>query len=154
MVTLYTIHLEVRLALESCARTHRVAKTRCRNLSTFPPLRARNRGTSRAIQHAPPANSVKPSDISDTPKPSTLQSDPLASSRSNSTKLVPRIPKPASLQDPRRSDIPARLLPKAQISPGLILSPKERLQIEYETRRPPKTPEKPGEHEEMCIMAK
>ena len=46
---------------------------------------------------------------------------------------------------PRRTEVPARVVPKPQVSPGVPLSPKDRLRIEYSTRQPPKPVKKPGE---------
>lgn len=144
---LCTIHHEMRLAFASCARNHSIPKVAYRTLTTSPLLRARDRSDAGAIKSSTAQKSTKdPASSSDNTGLSPLKKGRLGSSRSNTTELVPRTPKPSALQSPRRSDLPARLLPKAQISPGLTLSPKERLQIEYETRRPPKAPEKIGRY--------
>jgi hypothetical protein len=142
---LCTIHLEMQIAFQSWARSHSIVKTGRRSLNTSQ-LRARYQGTSGATEHPTTEKSVE--DVAKTPdslESSSLKSGYQKSTRSNCTELVPRTPKPGPLQHPRRSDIPARLLPKAQISPELTLSPKERLRIEFETRRPPRAAEKPGE---------
>lgn len=147
---LHTIHLEVRLVFKSCARTYSLSKAGCRSFNTLPTFRAQNRDLPTAVEGSPATESAtEVASLPDTPQPSPLKSGQRESSRSNTKDLVPRIPKPGTLQRPRRSDVPARLLPKAQASPELTLSPKERLQIEYETRRPPKASGKPGEHGEM-----
>jgi hypothetical protein len=146
---LYNIHHEMRLAFQSCSKPS-VSKVRYRTFKTFPHLPAPARGTSINIKRSSPTEDAK--DVATPPgtvEPSPLKSGHQEASRSNTTELVPRTPKPGALQRPRRSDLPARLLPKAHVSPELILSPKERLQIEYETRRPPKAGEKPGEHGKM-----
>ncbi len=142
---LQIIHLEMRLAFKACARTPSFASARCR-ISTFPSLQARNRDIAGAAPRLYPAKSVEEvTKLTDDAEPHPPTNAQQKSSRSNSTSLVPQTPQAGAFERPQRSDIPARLLPKAQISPNLTLSPKERLQIEYETRRPPKASVKPGE---------
>lgn len=143
---LQIIHFEMRLAFKTCARTPSLASARCRTLSTFPSPQPGNRDNAGAVSRPNSARRGKEeTKLPGAAQPSSPASAQPNSRGSNSTNLVPQAPKAGAVERPRRSDIPARLLPKAQISPGLTLSPKERLQIEYETRRPPKAPEKPGE---------
>jgi hypothetical protein len=147
---LHPIHLEVRLAFRSCARTYSISKSGCRYLNSSTALGAQKRDNSRAIESPPPTESVKEvTNAPNTPQPSPPKESQQEPSRSNTKSLVPRIPPPGNLQRPRTLNVPARLLPKAQISPGLTLTPQERLQIEYETRRPPQASDKRGEHEEL-----
>ncbi len=144
---LQIIHLEMRLAFTACARKPNLASARCRIFSTFSSLQARNHDIAGAASRLYPARRgqevAKLTDASAS-KPYLPASAQQKSSRSNPTSLVPQAPKAGAVERPQRSDVPARLLPKAQISANLTLSPKERLQIEYETRRPPKASEKPG----------
>jgi hypothetical protein len=147
---LHPIHLEVRLAFRSCARTNSISKSGCRYFNSFPTLRAQKRDASRAVECLPATDSMKEVvKAPNTTQPSPPKEGQRESSENNTKGLVPRIPQPGTLQRPRRLEVPARLLPKAQISPGLTLSPKERLQIEYETRRPPQASDKRGEHGEI-----
>lgn len=149
MARLCLVHEEMLLAFKNCAKRPGTPQLAYRTLTTFPPLRARDSGTFKAIRHSSKTKS-SPGEQSATatPEPSSLESTQPASSKSNTTGLVTRTPKPGTLQHAPRSNVPARLLPKARVSPDLTLSPRERLQIEYETRRPPKAKEKPGEHQE------
>lgn len=143
---LQIIHSEMRLAFKNCARTPSLASAPCRTLSTFPSPQPGHRDNAGAVSR--PYSTRRGKEVTKLPgaaQPYSPASAQQNSRGSNSTNLVPQTPKAGAVERPRRSDIPARLLPKAQISPGLTLSPKERLQIEYETRRPPKAPEKPGE---------
>ncbi len=143
---LQIIHLEMRLAFTACARTPSLASARCRIFSTFPARQARNRDISGAVSRLYPTKSGNEvTKLTDTTEPYTPASAQQKSSLSNSTNLVPQTPAAGAVECPQRSDVPARLLPKAQISPNLTLTPKERLQIEYETRKPPKPSVKPGE---------
>ena len=145
------LHEEMLLSFKSCTRIHGIPQVAYRTLTTFPPRRARVPGTFEAIKHTSKKKSLTGGEsATDTPELSTLKSAQPASSKgkSNTTGLVRRVPKPGALQHAQRSNVPARLLPKAWVSPELTLSPRERLQIEYETRRPPKAKEKPGEHGE------
>ena len=152
---LHIIHFEIRLAFKTCARTPSLASARCRTFSTIPSLQSGNRDNAGAVSRPNSAKRGKEvTKLPDAAQPYSPASARQDSRGSNSTNLVPQTPKPGAVERPRRSDIPARLLPKAQISPGLTLSPKERLQIEYETRRPPKPPEKPGEQRERFRMVK
>jgi len=147
---LHPIHLEVRLAFRSCARTNSISKSGCRYFNSSPAFGAQKRGSSRAVERLPATESVKEvATAPDTPQPSPPKESQRESSGNNTKDLVPRIPQPGTLQRPRTLNVPARLLPKAQIRPGLTLSPKERLQIEYETRRPPQPSDKRGEDGEI-----
>lgn len=139
---LHILHSQIQFVVQNSLRTTRVGR---RALSSFPPLRAQNRVPPKQI---PRLAAIKtPHDVERSDKPShkpPARTGHQASSRRKTTDLVPQTSKPGSLQRPRRPEVPARLLPKAQISPDLNLSAKERLQIEYETRRPPKALAKPG----------
>lgn len=146
---LQNIHHEMRLAFTVCARTPSLASARCRTFSTFPSLQARNRDIAGAAsRHNSAKGGKEVAKLPDPTEPYSSTSAQQKSSQSNSTNLVPQTPNAGAVERPQRSDVPARLLPKAQISPNLTLSPKERLQIEYETRRPPKASQKPGEQHE------
>lgn len=152
MAALYSIHLEMQMAFKNCARSPNMAKMRYRTLTTFPSLRARNPSTPENHQQPPPKKILKDADT----LPETIRLSSLGSghrhSNSDSTQLTPRTQPQGNLQRPRRADVPARLLPNAQISPGLTLSPRERLQIEFETRRPPRAPDKPSENRQLVIL--
>ncbi len=141
----HTFHFQMQLVFKSCAKPNSFAKSGRRGFNSFPLLRDHKRTPSRDTESPITAKAFRKGEKSqELPQTSPAKSGQTLSNTRNATELVPRMPKPGSLQHPRRSDVPARLLPKAQISPDLRLSPKERLQIEYETRRPPKAATKPG----------
>jgi hypothetical protein len=139
------VHLELRLAFKACARAHRFTHPARQSFTTCTRWRSKSRGHDRTVELP-----VTPDVVGNVPRisPTGAQTAPphgsQSSNGSKSTKLVPQRPKHGSLQSPRRSDVPARLLPKAQVTPDLTLSPKERLQIEHATRQPPKISEKKG----------
>jgi hypothetical protein len=127
-----------------------ISKARCRYFNASPASRAQKRDSSKAVERLPATESVKEvANVADTPQPSPLKGGQPESSGRNTKGLISQTPQPGTLQRPRRLDLPARVMPKAQISPGMTLSPKERLQIEYETRRPPAASDKRGEHGEI-----
>lgn len=144
MARLELVHSEMQAAFKRCAILPRIAKVGGRSLCTSSLFRARR---DPSIQPRPPSVSRGPKDSGDrsgSVGPSHSHAPGQKPNETNvKTELVPRTPRPGSLRYPQRSDVPARVLPRAQISPGLTLSPKERMRIEFETRRPPKPPEKP-----------
>ena len=148
MAMLCSFHVRTRSVFKSCARPSSFVKVGYRAFNSSPLLGNQNRVPPSPTEH-PTAAKAPPNveKLHELPTVSPAKGGQTLSSRRNATELVPRMPKPGSLQHPRRSDAPARLLPKAQVSPELRLSAKERLQIEYETRRPPKPLAKPGESE-------
>jgi hypothetical protein len=135
--------VELRLAFQTCARQHR-ARQQSRPFRTLPPLFKKKQSRSDR-ELAPPASS----EISKTSEASAARVPPPADSRHVSTnesassrELIPDPSKPSSVSERRRADVPMKIIPKAQITPELTLTPKERLQIEFLTRRPPRTEEK------------
>lgn len=63
---------------------------------------------------------------------------------SDSKELVPRPDEDISLETAHKVNVPLRVIPKAQITPNLRLSPKERMHIEQLTRAPPRPSAPPG----------
>lgn len=63
---------------------------------------------------------------------------------SDSKELVPRPDEDTSLETAHKVNVPLRVIPKAQITPNLRLSPKERMHIEQLTRAPPRPSAPPG----------
>jgi hypothetical protein len=144
MARLELVHGEMQAAFKHCALLPRIAKVGGHTLYTSSPFRARR---DPSIQPRPHSVSRDSKDSGDKPEAVGHSPTHVPSGRrpnkTNVTELVPRTQRPGSLHYPQRSDVPARVLPRAQISPGLTLSPKERMRIEFETRRPPKPPERP-----------
>jgi hypothetical protein len=59
--------------------------------------------------------------------------------------VVPWANDDKSLDSGRKVPVPLKVIPKADIAPGVTLSPKERLHIEQLTRRLPPRPEQTGD---------
>ena len=94
-----------------------------------------------------PSNNISASRNSDTSRaPSTYQvskqtanQTPTSQHKTPETKeLVPQRKGRTAVDTGRRTELPMRVLPKAQITPNLTLAPKERLHLEHLTRSLPK----------------
>ena len=57
----------------------------------------------------------------------------------SSTDLIPRTP--GSITELRKKEIPVRVLPKAKLSKDVTLTPKQQMEVEYFTRKPPRPAE-------------
>ena len=140
---------ELRLAFQTCAKQHTARPRQSRPFRTLQPLFKRNNGVPRRGGESPLKQEVNNKSNalprSDRPRPA---SDNVPTNQSvSSRELVPRTSKPTSVSGRRSTDIPMKIIPKAQITPQLKLTPKEQLQIEFMTRRPPRTEaRKSGSH--------
>ena len=133
--------VDVRLAFQTCARQHRTSRGQSRHFRTVQPLFKRGQPRSSKQVTPPPSlgaskkdNVLPARDPSEAAPQNVPMNDP-ASSR----QLVPDSSKPTSVTGRNRTDVPMKIIPKAQITPELTLTPKEQLQIEFMTRRPPRT---------------
>ena len=141
--------LELRLAFKNCARQHiqcqRTRSTR-RSFSNLQPLFDR-RTSAKTHKKASPSQSLEPTnDTSEiqareplnknrapvVPGVSPIYTKELATQNSEATSVSRR----------RTVGAPIKIIPKAQVTPELSLTPIERLQIEFLTRKPPKTESK------------
>jgi hypothetical protein len=130
--------VEVRLAFQQCARQH-VSLRRTR-FSTFQPLLKKRKPQSNKDKDSVPIQVVHHR---------VLQARRDAEARaaqtsSESRELVPLPNEEKSLDSGRKVDVPLRVIPKAEITPNLTLTPKERLHIEQLTRRLPPRSEARG----------
>jgi hypothetical protein len=136
--------VELRLAFQTCARQQRACRQQSRPFRTVQPLFKRR--PSRSGTEVPPPRRLEVTKKSDAsaarfPPPADPYHVPTDASAS-SRELIPDPSKPTSVSERKRADVPMKVIPKAQITPEVTLTPKERLQIEFLTRRPPRTEEK------------
>ncbi|KPI45809.1 uncharacterized protein AB675_411 [Cyphellophora attinorum] len=130
--------LEVRAAFRCSARQH--AATRLRPYSTTTSLLARlppHKSTSKPSPRtklSTPAQLVSPAKQ---PHRDDAFSSGSSEGTSTSTDLMPADPRRTSLDTGSAVTIPTKVLPKAEIAPGVKLSPMQRLHIEHLTRHPP-----------------
>ena len=132
--------VELRLAFQTCARQHITRRQQSRPFRTLPPLFKKNdagpgRGGKPPLRlQVTKKNDALPASHHPLPASDILPARESASSR----ELVPDPSKPTSVSGRRRVDVPMKIIPKAQVSPQLKLTPKEQLHIEFMTRRPPR----------------
>ena len=123
--------LEMRAAFRSCAQQHRLSRQRQFSCSVAARLQK------------PPGSKNNPSDNwpytgAIVPQPGTQwQADtrPGSDSRHDGKELAPRQKGETALDTGRRVPVPLRVIPKAEVAPGVKLSPRERLHIEVITRQ-------------------
>jgi hypothetical protein len=132
---------ELRLAFKTCAKQHTTRSHEIRSFSTLQPLFKKKH--ARLDSEIKPPSSVEITTKSNiSPPRERPQADSLNVSTSelgSSRELVPDPSKPTSVSKRKRADVPMKIIPKAQITPEVTLTPKERLEIEFMTRRPPRT---------------
>jgi len=135
--------VELRIAFQTCARLHKLRR-QIRPFGTLQPLFKRKQSRSdREATLLPSLETTEKSDASAVRAPPQDNPHHVPSNESGSSReLIPDPSKRSSLTEGKRADVPMRIIPKAQITPELTLTPKERLQIEFLTRRPPRTEEK------------
>lgn len=120
---------EIRLAFHLC-RPH----TRSTNRSPFSTISYLNkRATSATTSRARRNESNQSANQNRGGLLETSQAD----NGSSSTKLTRNDGKGTSLDRPRATEVPVKVLPKAQLGPKHKLSPEQRLHIEHLTRHPP-----------------
>lgn len=132
---------EVRVAFQSCSR--QCAAGRRSQFSTFRPA-LKNPRSAKQKEHLPiqvihsqlqPQPQTKPHALYSLPKKPPVAKD-----------LVPVSKDGKALDTGRKVEVPMKVIPKAELTPNLTLSPKERLQIEQLTRRLPPRTEPKGRH--------
>lgn len=132
---------ELRLAFKTCAKQHTTRPHEIRSFSTLQPLFKKKH--ARSDSEIKPPSSVEITTKSNiSPPRERPQADSLNVSINelgSSRELVPDLSKPTSVSKRKRADVPMKIIPKAQITPEVTLTPKERLEIEFMTRRPPRT---------------
>jgi hypothetical protein len=132
---------ELRLAFKTCAKQHTTRPHEIRSFSTLQPLFKKKH--VRSDSEIKPPSSVEITTKSNiSPPRERPQADSLNVSTNelgSSRELVPDPSKPTSVSKRKRADVPMKIIPKAQITPEVTLTPKERLEIEFMTRRPPRT---------------
>jgi hypothetical protein len=132
---------ELRLAFKTCAKQHTTRSHEIRSFSTLQPLFKKKH--ARSDSEIKPPSSVEITTKSNiSPPRERPQADSLNVSTNelgSSRELVPDLSKPTSVSKRKRADVPMKIIPKAQITPEVTLTPKERLEIEFMTRRPPRT---------------
>ncbi|KAK4940428.1 hypothetical protein LTR10_019411 [Elasticomyces elasticus] len=127
---------EVRYAFQVCSRQH--AATRRTRFSTCQPLLKKKSPKSKKndlpiqVIHNQKLQAQKQRDDVPTPSPEQVPTG---------TELVPSSEEETALDTGRKVEVPLKVIPKAELTPNLTLSPKERLQIEQLTRRMPPRPE-------------
>ena len=132
---------EFRHAFQACARQHTARRQQSRQFRALQPLLKRDDSRPRREVQSSPGLEVtnKNNSPADGNPPQPASSTVLANETVSSRELVPDSAKPASVFGKRRTDLPMKIIPKAQITPEVTLTPKEQLQIEFMTRRPPRT---------------
>lgn len=129
---------ELRSAFRQCARPSK-KNTYCRSAADssrqFQTAHARH---ARRARSGPTTTQQQSHSQSQDPRsPPNPSSDALSTQTSDSRKLVPLDQHGRAVGGRRTTDAPMKIIPKADITPSLQLSPKERLHIEILTRRPP-----------------
>jgi hypothetical protein len=132
---------ELRFAFKTCARQHTTRPYRIRSFSQLQPLFRKKH--ARSDSEVKPPSSVEITTKGNIPPPGDrprVDSIHVPTNESGSSReLVPCPSTPTSVSKGKRADVPMKVIPKAQITPELTLTPKERLEIEFMTRRPPRT---------------
>ena len=133
--------IELPSAFNSCARQQSALRA-ARSAFSTSPLRWKTKSAYRDLSkpHSADTTPLK-SDGSDHDKEKThsrITPDARRVLSGPARDLVPSLKKSTSVTSGRRSEVPMKILPKAQITPELALSPRERLEVEFLTRKPPK----------------
>jgi hypothetical protein len=132
---------ELRLAFKTCAKQHTTRPHEIRSFSTLQPLFKKKH--ARSGSEIKPPSSVEITTKSNIPpsrkRPQADSLNVSTNELNGSRELVPDPSKPTSVSERKRADVPMKIIPKAQITPEVTLTPKERLEIEFMTRRPPRT---------------
>jgi len=140
--------MEMRSAFRACAKQHRLSNTRCFSVA---PKGCKERPS------APKSGSQQPqwpyNGALTQPKQAHGRSVGTDDSHTQNTEtdLVPQQKEQTALDTGRRVPVPMRAIPKAQITPDLKLSPRERLHIEVLTRQQPRKQEKKIYRERLQI---
>jgi hypothetical protein len=133
--------IELRSAFKSCARQS--ALRAARSAFSTSPLRWKTKSAYRDLSK--PLSAYTTPLKSDRPDPdkekthSRIVPEVRRVPSGPARDLVPSPKKSTSVTPGKRSEVPMKILPKAQITPELTLSPRERLEVEFLTRKPPKS---------------
>jgi hypothetical protein len=132
---------EIRLAFHRCAAQNRTCPQHVRSFTVLQPLSKKKQSRSdTVVAPLPSSGATKKVDAVPTRALPQGHSRHVPIDQSGSLReLVPDPSKPRSVSGRKRGDVPMKIIPKAQITPELTLTPLERLQIEHLTRRPPRT---------------
>ena len=132
---------EIRLAFHRCATQNRTCRQHVRSFTALQPLSKKKQSRSdRVVAPLPSSGATEKADAVATQALPQAHPRHVPINQSNSSReLIPNPSKPRSVSGRKRGDVPMIIMPKAQITPDLTLTPQERLQIEYLTRRPPRT---------------
>lgn len=137
---------EMRFAFQSCRSG--ALKQPCRHLSSSQHLLKRPR--RKQSPHLPIQNQGQNcKDTRDSGASKDLQDG--LETRENSTKLVPQEKEARLPEDGRKVPVPMKIIPRAEISAGVKMTPRERLHLEVLTRRQPRLPEKKAYRERLLI---
>ena len=123
---------ELRVLLRLRARPHLAGVSGCLK-------RPISNGIPKA--HNPSKPSCAPTASNDAPQRAVTHgiiTDTGRQSRDKQVQLIPRDGSSASLGPRKKIEVPSRVLPKARLSEDVTLSPKERMQMEFLTRRQPR----------------
>jgi len=127
----------------SCLRQHAISHPRSR-FSTWSPLLKSN---SRKTPRSPPIQVVhhkyQEQQLEQRQQHQQLSGEDWDGA-TGSRELVPSPEEDKSLETAPKVKVPLRVIPKAQITPSLRLSPKERMHIEQLTRASPRPSAPPG----------
>lgn len=129
---------EVRSTFRLCAQQH-VATRRCPLSTSATSLRRHTRSNSSPSTRAP----IYPSYSRSVSEPDSPQ-DVSLSSRPGSKDLVRQQDDEKAVDFERKTGVPMKVLPQAELSSQHKLSPMQRLHIEHLTRHPPKQPPTKG----------
>ena len=130
--------LEVRSTFRLCAQQH-AATRRCPLSTSAPSLKRHTKPNSSSNKKAPtspsPSRSVSNPEFTQNVSPS---------SRPGSKDLVRQRDDERAVELERKTQVPMKVLPQAELSSKHKLSPMQRLHIEHLTRHPPKQPPTKG----------
>jgi hypothetical protein len=131
---------ELRFAFRTCARAH--TRGNNRHIGTSLPL----------LRRQAPQDQAKPNQATNRPahrpKTQTIETRPAIHDSSNITddpptkELIPQDTAKRSIGKTRQVEVSLKVVPNADITPNLKLTPRERLHIEVLTRRAPQRVEK------------
>lgn len=132
---------ELRLAFRACAQPRSSCQSRQAFFSTFRSLQARQDPLSARQSNKKPKPDLDVALRREATPADTQNEDRVLTSENPEERSGDVIPRPRSYRDVqtgKRVPVPMKVMPKAQLTPELVLNPKERMQLEYITRRLPK----------------
>lgn len=118
----------MRLAFRSCKQQHRRSNLRCFSSSII----SRNDPPRKDFPSDPPDRALAPRKQSHAAESNGEH----GRKAQDQTGLAPRDPEKRAVGTGRRVPVPLKVIPRAQLSPQIHLSPRQRLHVEMMTRRP------------------